>query len=296
VDPHGTGAARQLTPLQGALERWRGPLRFGVIALGLLAWVAFHLTFTDAGDAHAYFTADSSHPYTGHQGEHDAYLYSPAFAQAIEPLRWLGWENFRAVWRGTELAALTVLSGPLVGLLLPFAPVQTEIRLGNINLLLGLAVVLGFRWPAAWAFVLLTKVTPGVGMLWFVLRREWRNLAIALGATLAISAASFLLAPSLWFEWLTSLVGQSDPTNGVQNLITAPLPLRMIAAAILVAWGARTDRQWTVLVAAFVAMPTTAIWNASCLIGLVYLARRPSRDRSAQVLHPALAARPVSVS
>ena len=43
------------------------------------------------------------------------------------------------------------------------------------------AIVLGFRWPFTWAFVLLTKVTPGVGLLWFAVRREWRSLAIALG-------------------------------------------------------------------------------------------------------------------
>ncbi len=43
------------------------------------------------------------------------------------------------------------------------------------------AIALGFRYPATWAFVLLAKVTPGIGLLWFLVRREWRNLAIALG-------------------------------------------------------------------------------------------------------------------
>ena len=46
---------------------------------------------------------------------------------------------------------------------------------GNIHLLLGAVIVAGFRWPWLWALPLLTKVTPGVGLLWFALRREWRT-------------------------------------------------------------------------------------------------------------------------
>lgn len=252
-------------------ERWRGPLTVGAVAVGLLAWLAFHLTYSDAGDAHAYFAADLTDLYGGRQGDPDAYLYSPAFAQAIEPLRWLGWDFFRTAWRAVEVATLAVLTGPFLGLLIFVSPFQTEIRLGNINILLGLAVAVGFRWPATWAFVLLTKVTPGVGLLWFAVRREWRNLGIALGMTLAIVAVSFTLAPGSWFDWAASLRGQSDPTNGVVNLITAPLPFRVLASSLLVTWGARTDRRWTVLLAVFLAMPTTAIWNASCLVGLILL-------------------------
>ena len=45
------------------------------------------------------------------------------------------------------------------------------------------AIALGFRYPAAWSFLLLTKVTPGIGLVWFAVRREWRPLAIALGFT-----------------------------------------------------------------------------------------------------------------
>ena len=70
-----------------------------------------------------------------------------------------------------------------------------ELAGGNIHLLLAAAIVLGFRWPWTWAIVLLTKITPGIGLLWFVVRREWRDLAIALGATAAIVAVSFLVWP-----------------------------------------------------------------------------------------------------
>ena len=45
------------------------------------------------------------------------------------------------------------------------------------------------RHPAAWAFPLLTKVTTGVGVLWFAFRRDWRSLGIAIGATAVIVLA-----------------------------------------------------------------------------------------------------------
>ena len=58
-----------------------------------------------------------------------------------------------------------------------------EINAANIQILLALAVAKGLRHPAAWAIVLLTKVSPGIGLLWFLVRHEWRNLAIALAVT-----------------------------------------------------------------------------------------------------------------
>ena len=54
---------------------------------------------------------------------------------------------------------------------------------------MALAIVWGFRHPWTWSFVLLTKVTPAVGLLWFVVRREWRNLGIALGASAVLAGA-----------------------------------------------------------------------------------------------------------
>ena len=63
-----------------------------------------------------------------------------------------------------------------------------------------------FRWPGTWSFVLLTKVTPGIGLLWFAARREWRNLAIALGVTAAIVAVSMAIDPALWRSWIELLL------------------------------------------------------------------------------------------
>ena len=98
-----------------------------------------------------------------------------------------------------------VLAGPFT-LLVIFTPqVATEISLGNIHIFLAVVTVFGLRWPWLWAFVLLTKVTPGVGLVWFAVRREWRSLWIALGVTAAIALPTGLLYPQLWADLIRVL-------------------------------------------------------------------------------------------
>ena len=92
-------------------------------------------------------------------------------------LVWLGGRSVRVLW------------------LLALPPVAFELYHGNVHLWIASAIVLGFRYPWTWAFVLLTKVTPGLGLVWFAARREWRSLAIALGVTAAIVAVSLVARP-----------------------------------------------------------------------------------------------------
>ena len=132
------------------------------------------------------------------------------------------------------------------------------------------AIALGFRYPATWAFVLLAKVTPGVGLLWFLVRREWRNLTIALGVTAAIVAVSLAIDFRLWVDWVNNQVLGSLGTSPNQPHIDLPLLLRLPAAAALVVWGARTDRKWTVPLAAAIAMPV--LWIAALSVAAAALA------------------------
>ncbi|MEZ4596262.1 MAG: hypothetical protein R3C32_05075 [Chloroflexota bacterium] len=85
------------------------------------------------------------------------------------------WPVFVTAWFAAGVALYVWMVGPWSLALLAVPVFAVELFIGNIHLLLALAVVLGFRWPAAWSFVLLTKVTPGIGLLWFVVRREWRS-------------------------------------------------------------------------------------------------------------------------
>ena len=154
---------------------------------------------------------------------------------------------------------------------LAFPPVFNELYFGNINLLYAVAIVVGFRWSAAWALLLLTKVTPGIGLVWFAVRREWRALVIALGVTGVIVAVSFVLTPGLWRDWLTVLT--SSDSLSPPTAYPVPLLPRLVAAGALIAWGGLTDRRWTVPIGVTLALPV--IWSAglSILVALVPMVR-----------------------
>jgi hypothetical protein len=165
-----------------------------------------------------------------------AFRYSPAIAALMFPFTALPWWAFAWLWLVITMAAAAWIGGRRwwwVALLFPFTIL--EIQAGNIHLLLATAVVAGFRWPATWAFVLLTKVTPGVGLLWFAFRREWRPLGIALGATAAIIGVGMVVAPGLWLTWAEMLLvsGQRDGLGW-----GGPLWFRLILAVLLLAWAA----------------------------------------------------------
>jgi hypothetical protein len=103
------------------------------------------------------------------------------------------------------------------------------------------------------------EVTPGIGLAWFAFRREWRQLAIALGATAAVAAVSFGLAPQLWREFVDAMTVQAPAAIDVPPAaIQISLPIRLALALVVVGFGARTDRYWLVPVAATIAAP--ALW------------------------------------
>jgi hypothetical protein len=191
-----------------------------------------------------------------------AFRYAPPLGYLFAPLSLLPWWLFVMLW-GAMMVGITLWLGGRWGLvLLALPPVALELYHGNVHLLMAAAVALGFRHPWTWAFVILSKVTPGVGLLWFAVRREWRELAIALGVTAAISAISLLTAPQLWREWIDSLL--SNLNEPQYYSIPPPAPIRLPFAALLVIWGARTDRPWTVAVAATLGLPI--VWpHGLCL-------------------------------
>jgi hypothetical protein len=259
--------------------RWaRDPLRDAFLIAAVTYVTLIALGVVGGGpDGIAYWQNRLPQPYPGSgYGGEAAFYYSPAFAQIMAPFTALPWPVFHAGLIAANLGALWWMLGRWSAVALLFPPVAIELFSANINLLIAAAIVLGFRRPAAWAFPILTKVAPGVGLLWFVLRKEWRNLATALGATALISVGSFVLAPDLWRQWiglLASSVGQATPDLAIDMPLVARLPV----AIVLLAWGALTDRRWVVPVTAALAMPI--LWPAqlSLLVACVPLAKsRPS--------------------
>jgi hypothetical protein len=120
-------------------------------------------------------------------------------------------------------------------------------------------------------------VSPGIGLLWFAARREWRLLAIALGATGLLVAVNLVATPDLWPAWVASLqvAGGAPPPY-----LAMPLPLRCAAAAALLLAGVATDRPWVVPVAAAVSLPF--LWlNGLCVaLGAAPILRAERRAKA----------------
>ncbi len=255
---------------------WQRLVRDALVMLGIIACVTYWLYLTTGGglpvDVHAYWAADPNDLYRHGPGPaDDAYLYAPAFEFVAGWWRGIPFEAYAAIWRAVLLIMLVYLAGPFTLFVMLTVPVASEINAANIQIPLALAVVLGFRWPATWAFVILTKVSPGVGLLWFAIRREWRHLMIAIAATAAIAAVSFVLTPRSWVEYLTLLTSYPAPSVSPYYL---SLWTRLPVAIAFIAWGAWTNRRWALVVGATVALPVYWITSSAMFVGVLPYARQ----------------------
>jgi hypothetical protein len=237
-----------------------------------LAFVVVLVAFTilrpiPAGDAHAYWSVDIANPWTRPVATTDAFTYSPPAALFFSLLGRLPFEVFEAGWTLLIGFALLWLTGPWALAFLVLPVVASDLYLGNIHVLLAAAVVGSLRRPGLWAIPLLTKPTAGVGLLWYVVRREWGKLAVAVGITAAISALAFVIAPALWPAWIDYVLQTGvSPDLGTAYFVPVPLLIRLPLAALVVIWGARTNRPWTLPTGAMLGLPV--LW----LVGLAMLA------------------------
>ena len=272
---------RRLTPQLTPQLRRRAFVALSLLGLAS-ALVAAHVAASDrfAYDAHAYWLA---RPYDLPENSPDAFVYSPPVLIAF---RWLGsvlpWPVFLELYELAIGLGIWLLAGPFTPVTIVAPPVASELLIANIHVFLALIAVAGLRRPWLWALPLLTKVTPGIGLIWFAVRGEWRSLGIALGATAALALPTIVLAPDLWSSWLHLLsTSATDYATGVG----IPLIVRLPAAAVLVAIGARRDWRWTVPLGCMIALPV--LWQAhslSMLLGVLAVARgawvaRPGRPR-----------------
>ncbi len=263
-------------------QRPRFSIEFVGIALAIAVWLVvwafgepWSRLLVAGQDARCYWVPGFDAPYALSEWTAPiAYVYSPAFLQLLAPLKVLAWEPFLAIWTVLLLLAVRFLSGPRLFALALVVAVP-EVIGGNIHLLIAVAIVIGFRYPAAWSLILLTKVTPGIGLLWFAVRREWRSLAIAFGATAAIVAVSLAIDPRAWLEWFGVIGSSVGKTSGTWAAVPVPLWLRLPTAVAVVVWGARTDRRWVVPVAAMLALP--ALWYGGLAMLLAVIPLRDPR-------------------
>ena len=260
--------------------------RHGLVLAGLLLCIA-QLVGVALGseDAPSYWRTDLATVYDGWRVGQFGYGYSPAFALAMVPLTWLPYLVFRALWFAADALVLAWLAGPVpkewrpafVLLCLP------EAINGNIHLLLAGAIAISVAVPAAWSFVLLTKVTPGVALAYHIGRGELRRVGVAILATVAIAFLAFIVDPGLWPRWF-DLLRANEATQGVTIAPQIPLVVRVATAAVVAFVGGRRGWSPAIPIAAFVALPHIVLTGATILAAIPRL--RLAADRMATAERP----------
>jgi hypothetical protein len=246
-------------------------------------------SFGPGHDARAYWAAPLDDPYEpGSVGHESAYLYSPAFLVALSPLRALSWPLFLGLWTAGLLAVLFWMARPLLFLPLLLLALP-EIWGGNITILLAAAVVLGFSRSFAWAFPLLTKVIPGVGMLWFGVRREWFKFGVAIAVTLAIIAVTAVITPGLWAEWFELLMS-STGSSTVPGSVPIPLMARLPFAIAIIAIAAWKGWRWLLPIGVLLAMPVIW-WGSLALLTACVAIKRDEFEKRLDALLVAIESR-----
>ena len=212
--------------------------------------------------------------------------YPPALAQILGPVASVGYPAFVVVWTALCFASLGYVASwwtfPLCLLGIagiwfpgPWNAPLASVLLGNVMMPMVAAIVLGMRYPGLWAVPFLTKITVGVGALWFAFRREWRAFAIAMGTTLVLTGILFALGPAAWFQFAQfAMVHAQDTSNGVP-IVGPPWWLRLPVAIVLVAFAARTDRPWLVPITCATAILGLYGWGTFFSVAVGGLVRAP---------------------
>lgn len=266
--------------MSGILAACRSPLvrRFALLTLsaGGVAALAWLLAAPGHGfDFYAYWAVDTTHPYGTSSGL-GAFHYPPPFVWLAAPLSLLPFEVAYWAWTGLELLALLWLTRRWVLAWLLFPPVISELYHGNVNLLIAVGVVVGFRTAVAWGLIGMAKVTTGVIVIWPLLRGDWRSVGLCLGTVAVVALPTILVTPQLWVDWLQHLmVRGSEPSQGGAE-IGIPLGLRLVAAVALIAWGTRANRRWVVAPAVILAMPILWVHSLAALAALPRLLETPA--------------------
>jgi len=255
-----------------------GPVLVGLSAAGVLVAGWFLVVIGPQGmgyDLMAYWDVRLDDVYGRSAGTLwaiGAFRYSPVMAFVMAPLHVLPFQVVLVLWTTLLVGALWWMCGKWTLAVLAFPGVDTSIYVGNIDILIAAAIVVALRYPAAWSFGLLTKVTPGIGLIWHAARREWRQLAIAIGVTALLVFPTVIVRPELWTAWFAMLRDNSTLPTGNE----VPLVYRVPIAAVLVWAGARTNRPWVLGIAIAFCEPVLGLRSwAVAVASVALLVRAP---------------------
>ncbi len=168
-------------------------------------------------------------------GPYGLYMYAPPLGIAISPLTGLELDPAILAWYGLHLLALVgacaLLPVPVWVRLATFGvaalsfAVTRDLVLGNVSVLLLLALAAAWRWldrPAgavAQALAMAVRPTLGILLIWQLLRRQWRAVAWTVGAGLVLIALSIpFVGLDGYRDYFTVLANLSGMTGVERNI------------------------------------------------------------------------------
>jgi len=260
------------------LERWRSPIRLGLSAVGVVVLAVFYSVPGPGFDFFAYWAVDPQDPYRITDGL-GAFHYAPLLIWLAEPFKLLPFDVGYVVWTLLMVALLIWMTRSWALAWCAFPPVASELYHGNIDLLLAAVLVAGFRAPGAWVLLPITKVTTGLNLLWPVLRRDVRALAIVAVVGLAIGSASLAVQGiDTWRAWIEHLGLRLGRPEAGGALIDFSVWLRLPLAIGVMVWASVTERRWLVPVAVVLAMPLLWVHSLAALVAIQPLWRSAAAE------------------
>jgi hypothetical protein len=173
------------------------------------------------------------------------YYYAPPLAVLFATVSWLPLPVLHALIVVADLVCARIITGAWWSAFAlgawPIVPL--EVGGGNINLMIGAAIVLSVRGGPVWPLALgsFAKLAPVLALH----PRDWRRFAVAVVVLLATT----LPWAGLWIEWVRLLVDAYGREIG--PMFPIPFPVRLVVAlGLLALW-----RPWSRAAAAIIAIP-----------------------------------------
>ena len=255
--------------------------------------LVLHLRTDPLADVHAYYDAGSrlnaGQPLYDQPATTDEaafYRYPPLLAIAFRPLAQLPFPVAAAIWEGTLIAlfALTIwrIGGrdPRTWLVVSYlaAPIAWTLAIGQAHMAVTFLMALASPWAVALAAQL--KLFPALLAVWWIGRREWRQLALFAAWVVGLGVLQLILEPAGTLAYLS--FPDLAQVGNVQNLSLYPISsylwIAFVAALVLIALRlAPTRWGWIAAVALSVfATPRLNMYQFTALLAAKAPVREPS--------------------
>ena len=222
-----------------------------------------------------------------------AYKYPPVFAQLVVPIAFMPELTVDWAWRIFSVLCLRYMAGSWKLALLAMLqwPIMLEIGFGNVTLALGAVALLSFRDKRAvyllpWFAGM--KFGPGLLLPYLYATRPEMRRAIVIGCSVfaGACAASFAVAPGLWWDYLGTF-GWEASSQMQAMFVYAIVPdhggtdfaIRFAIAAVAIVVAIRWRLDWLAFIAATATMPIFSLTRLAVLVALWPLCLRDVVDR-----------------